>query len=592
MDIEDFDWNFYIENNLDLKENNINTKESAINHWINFGQYEDRISKFKNSLDNKENSDNRFSSLCENICKLKNLQENNSITKEDAWNLLLNTYDKMEKDSNIISKVFDIKDNILEDFVTITIENFDWNFYLSNNNDLVKNGINNKVLSWDHWIIFGKNENRDFKLLMDKLTTPVNDLNNCVIVNEDNFDWKFYLKSNNDLVENNIITKERAWHHWLTIGKTEDRILRIINNKLTIENSTNSDLPSTKDEQKTILSNKDSITNFIDDLIDFDVIYHKIDNEYTLPEINEIIHDVYKSNNIQNKTPSIIQENSTSNIIEKDSIIVKEKFSTIVNNETSEKEISIIEDPFSDIVNDEVPALLEEKKSTVVENKDSTVVEKDSTIVENKVPTVVEKKDSTVVEKKVPTVVEKDSTVVEKKVPTVVEKDSTVVENKVPTVVKKDSTVVEKKVPTVVEKDSTVVEKKVPTVVENKVPTVEKKVPTVVENKVPTVVKKDSTVVEKDSTVVENKDSTVVEKDSTVVEKDSTVVENKDSTVVEKDSTVADNKLPTIVDNISTENKSIELSDNSFVKIKFDKEFILSLSDKKNYNLKNPNESI
>ena len=98
--------------------------------------------------------------------------------------------------------------------------------------------------------------------------------------------------------------------------------------------------------------------------------------------------------------------------------------------------------------------------------------------------------------------------------------------------------------------------------------------------------------VEKDSTVVENKDSTVVEKDSTVVEKDSTVVENKDSTVVEKDSTVADNKLPTIVDNISTENKSIELSDNSFVKIKFDKEFILSLSDKKNYNLKNPNESI
>ena len=505
MDIENFDWNFYIENNLDLIENNINTKESAINHWINFGQYEDRISKFKNSINNQENNDNKLSNLCEHIDKLKNLQENNSITKEDAWNILLSTY---EKSSNIITEVPHINDNILEDFVTITIENFDWDFYLINNNDLVKNDINNKVLCWDHWIIFGKNENRDFKLLTDQLTTPVNDLNNCVIVNEDNFDWKFYLKSNDDLVKNNIITKERAWHHWLTIGKTENRIVRIINNKLTIENSTNSDLQKNQDEQKTVLSKEDTKNNLINDLIDFDLIYHNTHDEYILPEVNKIIPNVYRIeeyNNIQNKTSSILQKNITSNIID-------EKISNLVNDESSdveEQNSNVVNDtrstdPFSDIVNDLSSTLVEDEVSNIVEDKVFILAE---------------------------------------------------------------------------DNDSTVEEEKVSTLVEEKVSTLEEENVSKLEDKV--------------SILVEDENSTIVEDQvSKLEDKVSTIVEDENSTIVEDQvSTIVEDQVYT-VDNTSTESKSIELLDNTFVKIKFDKEFILSLSDKKNYTLTNFNESI
>lgn len=254
MNIQDFDWNFYIENNLDLKENNINTKESAIEHWLSFGQNENRINKFNDIIYNKKNlkssqSSSKLDELYLCIDKYKYLEENNFINKEDAWNLLLMAYNKShnnmieicDKPETIVEDTI-VEDTLIEDstictedkkYINITIENFDWVFYINNNLDLINNGINNKILSWEHWINLGKNENRDFRLLSDKIEECPSD-STIVIMNEDNFDWEFYIKNNTDLIKKNIIEKDNAWYHLLNIGIYEDRTIRILNNKIDI----------------------------------------------------------------------------------------------------------------------------------------------------------------------------------------------------------------------------------------------------------------------------------------------------------------------------------------------------------------------
>jgi hypothetical protein len=68
-------------------------------------------------------------------------------------------------------------------------EKFDWISYIDNNDDLKNAGINNEESALNHWITYGKNENR-------------------VFYNKDgeyeNFDWINYIKKYDDLRMNNI----------------------------------------------------------------------------------------------------------------------------------------------------------------------------------------------------------------------------------------------------------------------------------------------------------------------------------------------------------------------------------------------------
>lgn len=41
--MKNFDWKFYINYHNDLKNYNLDTKEKALNHWLNYGIYEDRL---------------------------------------------------------------------------------------------------------------------------------------------------------------------------------------------------------------------------------------------------------------------------------------------------------------------------------------------------------------------------------------------------------------------------------------------------------------------------------------------------------------------------------------------------------------------
>ena len=78
-------------------------------------------------------------------------------------------------------------------------ELFDWEFYLSNHTDL--SHIKNKEQAWNHWIYFGKKEGRK----------------------TNSFNWTSYLLANSDLIENGVTTEAHAVYHWINHGKKENR---------------------------------------------------------------------------------------------------------------------------------------------------------------------------------------------------------------------------------------------------------------------------------------------------------------------------------------------------------------------------------
>ena len=204
--LDNFDWNYYLENNKDLYSNGINSKKDAVNHWIKYGKNENREYKFINNLDKID-----FISYIE---KIKNLENKNNITKEDSWNLLMIIYDKIYNNSNIEN-----------------IENFDWIYYIKKNIDLIDNNILSKEDIISHWIKFGKNENRIHKFnynIIDDIDNSIDiyieNINNSK--NMDNFDWVYYIQNNQDLLDNNINTRDDAIQHWNNYGKNEKRAHR------------------------------------------------------------------------------------------------------------------------------------------------------------------------------------------------------------------------------------------------------------------------------------------------------------------------------------------------------------------------------
>ena len=200
--MESFDWNFYLENNKDLVENGITNQEDAFNHWENFGMAENRAHKFLTNY------------ILEKYFKIfLEYQEKNELKKEDAWDLLTELYNKNnnpEKSTKEIDKEMDI-------------ENFDWKFYIEKNNDLRQSGILTKELAIKHWVECGKFEDRKFKSIINKTNNI-----NIKTVTFENFDWKFYIINNLDLIDNNYITKDKAWSHWINYGKYENRKVNTI----------------------------------------------------------------------------------------------------------------------------------------------------------------------------------------------------------------------------------------------------------------------------------------------------------------------------------------------------------------------------
>ena len=164
---ETFDWETYLELNRDLKDSGITTRDDAIRHWDHHGKSEKREYNFD---------------WCSYVKKY-NLIQQSIDTKIKAINHWLDHG----------------KNEIFHNVTTNDIEMFDWKFYRSNYSDLKH--LDNEKAAYAHWQDFGKAEGR--------------------ICN--NFRWTNYLLYNKDLLDIGINTEALAKDHWIKYGKKENR---------------------------------------------------------------------------------------------------------------------------------------------------------------------------------------------------------------------------------------------------------------------------------------------------------------------------------------------------------------------------------
>ena len=236
---ENFDWLFYLKQNIDLIENGVISKDSAWNHWINNGIYEDREIKIINFLNSsiidlndigheKKIYENNIEIIENNIEIIENnieivesnieIIDNNIEIVESNIEIIDNNIDYIEnKDIKNNNDIIEINNNINDNEI-ISYENFNWKFYLNFHNDLRNNGVISKESAWNHWFNYGNNETRMAQILY---------LENNSNINKEIFDWIFYLDFHDDLLHMGITTKELAWDHWKKIGITENREIQI-----------------------------------------------------------------------------------------------------------------------------------------------------------------------------------------------------------------------------------------------------------------------------------------------------------------------------------------------------------------------------
>ena len=88
---------------------------------------------------------------------------------------------------------------------------FNLDYYLENNPDLIKAGITNYELAWEHWINHGKREGRK-----------------CINIIKE-FDWKYYTTKYEDLDYPNEIM---AYEHYYYFGKKEGRLINNLQEKV------------------------------------------------------------------------------------------------------------------------------------------------------------------------------------------------------------------------------------------------------------------------------------------------------------------------------------------------------------------------
>ena len=109
--------------------------------------------------------------------------------------------------------------------------NFDWNNYVSHYEDLKNDNINTKEKAWKHWINHGKKEGRQYFDLSEMkkiVSNEIRELEKSVVKPvtsvDENFNWKKYISYYQDLKNDHLDTKEKAWNHWIKHGEKEGRV--------------------------------------------------------------------------------------------------------------------------------------------------------------------------------------------------------------------------------------------------------------------------------------------------------------------------------------------------------------------------------
>lgn len=235
---KDFDFNFYISFYEDLRKNNINNFEKAFNHLNKLGIKENRFYSFehskiyyenswllyiKNNEDLKKNIKNEFDAY--NHYMNYGKKEKRTLIKININNINIFNWDMFEHSfyNKINNFNFKNKNDSINHFKKIGYKlnllhsvkdsnlyyNYDWDRYISDYDDLENFDFNKAFI---HYIEYGEKENRKiFKK---------NDIESKLI----NFNWKFYILANNDLIQHKIIDKNSAIKHFKSNGFKENRL--------------------------------------------------------------------------------------------------------------------------------------------------------------------------------------------------------------------------------------------------------------------------------------------------------------------------------------------------------------------------------
>ena len=115
---------------------------------------------------------------------------------------------------------------------TLEYNSFDWEKYIFYYEDLENDNIDTKEKAWNHWKKHGKKEGRIYFDLNEKSTTKPMSLDMTI---DEYFNWDKYVNYYQDLKNDNINTKEKAWKHWIKHGEKEGRLYFTVND----ENSSN-----------------------------------------------------------------------------------------------------------------------------------------------------------------------------------------------------------------------------------------------------------------------------------------------------------------------------------------------------------------
>jgi hypothetical protein len=115
---------------------------------------------------------------------------------------------------------------------TLEYDSFDWENYIFFYEDLQNDNINTKEKAWNHWKKHGKNEGRLYFDLKNKNSNAPTSFDMSI---DDYFDWEKYVNYYEDLKNDNINTKEKALRHWIKHGEKEGRIYFTVSD----ENSNN-----------------------------------------------------------------------------------------------------------------------------------------------------------------------------------------------------------------------------------------------------------------------------------------------------------------------------------------------------------------
>jgi hypothetical protein len=211
--MDDFDWKFYISIYKDLQEAGFDNKTNALNHWNNFGKDEDRICS-------RNNNKYKLFNWEKYINMHNDLKENGIDDKHKAFCHLMLHGIIEEREHSFI----DHEENINNDFENINndFENINNDFENINNDfENKENDSKNKNIKPENDY---ENEENNYE---NKNIKPENDCENeeyiiNKIIDEDNFDWEYYILRYND-IKNNITNLNNINKHWVYNGKNENR---------------------------------------------------------------------------------------------------------------------------------------------------------------------------------------------------------------------------------------------------------------------------------------------------------------------------------------------------------------------------------